>query len=120
MMEHWKDIEGYEGYYQVSDQGRVRSISRVVSRSGGSPMKLRGRVLRPGLCSKYGHVQVVLCKDGFQRDAKVHRLVLAAWVGPCPSGCESLHGPAGVSDNSVSNLSWGTRSENHYDTHRRA
>ena len=117
MIERWRDVAGYEGFYQVSDQGRVRSVSRVVPHKRYGSMKLKGRILRPGPCGS-GHVQVVLCKDGVKRYALVHRLVLASFVGPCPAGKECLHGPAGVSDNSVSNLKWGSHKENGSDMRR--
>ena len=117
-MEKWRDVIGYVGYYQVSDRGRVRSVDRVVRHPRGGPTKLKGRILRPRPSGKYGHVKVVLCKGGFQRSAYIHRLVLAAWVGPCPEGCECLHGLGGVSDNSVSNLQWGNHSENELDKRR--
>lgn len=118
-MEKWKDIEGYEGYYQVSNRGRVRSVDRIVRHSKGGPYKLKGRILRPRPVDKYGHVQVFLCKNGLQRSAYIHRLVLAAFVCPCPAGKECLHGAAGISDNSIGNLKWGSRSENQLDKNRR-
>ena len=114
-MERWKNVIGYEGYYQVSNLGRVRSLGRVVRHQKGGPMKLVGRVLRSTPGGRCGHLQVKLCKDRYVWHVLVHRLVLTAWIGSCPEGFECLHGPAGVSDNSVSNLRWGTRKENELD-----
>jgi hypothetical protein len=117
-MERWKWVVGYEGLYEVSDLGRVRSVDRVVRHSQHSTKNLLGRVLRPAPYIKSGRLGVLLCKEGVPRTTKVHRIVMAAWVGPCPDGCEVRHGPNGVSDNSVSNLSYGTRSENQLDRRR--
>ena len=118
-MEKWKDVIGYEGYYQVSNLGRVRSVDRIVRHSKNSTMKQKGRILSLTPRGKCNHLLATLHKDGHRWTASVHRLVLASFVGPCPEGKECLHGPAGVADNSVSNLKWGTSSENHYDMHRR-
>ena len=118
-MERWKDITGFEGLYQVSDLGRVRSVSRVIPHKRFGTWKVRGRILRLRSSGRCGHLKVNLHKDGHGWSARVHRLVLVAFVGPCPEGKECLHGPAGVSDNSIPNLKWGTRSENQLDKHRR-
>ena len=117
-MEKWKDVIGFEGLYQVSNLGRVKSVDRVVRHNLGGPKKVRGRILRLRSRGKCGHFAVNLHKDGHGWTASVHRLVLASFVGPCPEGKECLHGAAGISDNSVSNLKWGTREENQYDRHR--
>ncbi len=116
-MERWRDVVGYEGVYQVSDLGRVRSVNRVVRGALRGPKKLKGRVIRLNP-DRYGHLKVQLCKEGVGTTVHVHRLVLAAWVGPCPEGEEVRHGPAGVADNSVGNLCYGTRSENNLDKRR--
>jgi len=116
-MERWRDIIGYVGYYQVSDLGRVRSVDRVVKYWRGT-RKVVGRVLRANLIDRSGHLGVTLCKEGSQRSIAVHRIVMAAWVGSRPDGCEVCHGTAGKLDNSVSNLCYGTRSKNAFDRRR--
>lgn len=116
-MEKWRDVVGYSGYYQVSDLGRVRSVDRVVRDKRGGPRKLKGRFLRPRP-DKSGHLAVVLCNEGNQRTIYVHRVVAAAWIGPCPDGQQVKHGPNGVADNSVANLCYGTRSEDGLDKRR--
>jgi len=117
-LERWKWVIGYEGFYQVSDLGRVRSVDRVVVHPRSGPTKLVGRVLRPAPRDQVGHLTVNLCKEGAGTSVYVHRLVMAAWVGPCPEGLEVCHGPNGVADNSISNLSYGTHSENELDKRR--
>jgi NUMOD4 motif-containing protein/HNH endonuclease len=104
--ETWKPVVGYEGLYMVSDLGNVRSLRR------SSRPRLRGDLLSPGMSAKSGRFKVALCRDSKQKTVYVHRLVLEAFVGPCPEGCEALHGPRGPLVNSLDNLSWGTRSQN--------
>ena len=120
-MERWKDVVGFEGYYQVSDLGRVRSVDRVVRGGRGKPVKRKGKIRKLSPYSRSsgsGHLAAHLYKEGVLMPVGVHRLVLAAWVGPCPEGCEVRHGPNGVTDNSVGNLSYGTRSQNSLDQRR--
>lgn len=109
---------GYEELYQVSDMGRVRSVDRVVSHGRGGLRKLKGRILRPFSISRLGHTGVDLRKEGTRRTIYIHRLVAAAWIGPCPDGQQVRHGSNGVADNSVSNLCYGTISDNHFDKRR--
>lgn len=110
-MEIWKDIPGYEGRYQVSNEGRVRSLDRPVRVvcQGIDTMRIaKGKVLRPGP-SKSGHVTVAL---GRGKSRPVHQLVLEAFVGLRPEGCEVLHLNHVPTDNRLANLRYGTRSEN--------
>ncbi len=85
MSETWKDVVGYEGIYQVSDLGHVRSLDRVVARPVKGDMKLKGRILKQVSNSVSGHLTVNLYRDG-PRKHYVHRLVLSAFVGTCPKG----------------------------------
>lgn len=114
-METWKAVPGYEGVYEVSDQGRVRSLDRYVQCSGpvkGAYVSLKkGRLLRPGP-SNYGHLSVVL---GRRQTRMVHDLVLRAFVGCPPAKHECCHNNGAPSDNRLENLRWGTRSENILD-----
>lgn len=111
--ERWMPIVGYEGYYEVSDLGRVRSLERIVSR-GGAPMRVRERIRR---CNKGkdGRIDVVLARGGVNRTLLVHRLVLTTFVGPQPEGQEGCHWNGDASDNRLANLRWDTRSGNRLD-----
>lgn len=115
MKEIWKAVPGYEGQYEVSDHGRVRSLTRIVMCSG--PVKgtyasvKKGRVLRPGP-SNTGHLTVVL---GKHQTRSVHDLVLRAFIGPPLPKHECRHLNSIPSDNRLVNLCWGTRSENGRD-----
>ena len=105
--EIWRPIAGYEGLYEVSSHGRVRSLDRITSHGH----RRRGTMLRPS-ANRTGHQKVRLCRKADVQSFLVHRLVLEAFVGPCPEGMICCHGPNGVLDNSVDNLCWGTKSKN--------
>jgi len=117
-VEQWRDIEGYEGLYQVSDLGRVRSLDRVVPHARFGTMRLKGRIVSLVPHNQSGYFISRLHKEGVERTFYVHRLVAAAWIGPCPNGKQVRHGTNGHLDNSTSNLSYGTRSQNELDKRR--
>lgn len=111
--ETWLPVVGFEGFYEVSDLGRVRGIDR--RRSDGST--LRGRVLVPYLDAR-GYLRVQLFRHGDRSRPVVHRLVLTAFVGARPEGMVCRHGNGDALDNRLSNLRWGTVAENNRDTVR--
>jgi len=115
MTEIWKDITGYEGLYQVSDLGRVRSLDRVVPDSRGHTRKLKGRILKALLKVNPPYWRVILSKEDVHETFTVHKLVVNTFLGPCPKGMEILHGVEGKEVNTPSNLRYGTRSENTFD-----
>lgn len=118
MSERWRAVVAFEGIYEVSDLGRVRSIDRVIVRRDGQRQPITGRVLRPYIDPKYGHHQVDLRAGGVRRLASVHQLVLEAFVGPRPSGMEACHNSGDALDNRASNLRWDTHAENMRDMAR--
>lgn len=95
--ERWLPVVGREGLYEVSDFGGVWSIL------SGKMLKSWPRPPRGYLTVKFGHRG---------RNVSVHKLVLEAFVGPCPEGMECLHENDDPLDNRLSNLRWGTRTEN--------
>ena len=111
--ESWRPVSGYEGIYEVSSLGRVRSLSRINSR--GTPV--RERILSQHAHSS-GHMRVKLSIPGRQRSADVHRLVAIAFHGPPPEGCEVCHTDGNPANNNADNLRWGTRSDNLLDRTR--
>ena len=112
--EEWRAVVGYEGHYEVSDRGRLRSLDRVVKYKNGVERKHRGKVLKLGK-HKFGYLKVELHKNGKISHTNIHRLVLEAFEGPCPDGMEACHNDGNPTNNTIENLRWGTRSENRRD-----
>jgi len=116
-MERWKPVVGYEGLYEVSDQGRVRSLDRWYDRPASRRKPKPWRRCYPGQMISLtpngaGYPRVNLHRNRKREEKLVHWLVLEAFVGPCPDGEEGLHGNDIKTDNRLSNLRWGTRSDN--------
>lgn len=115
VIEIWKDIPGYEGLYQASSWGRVRSMPRP-SHNRNGPTWLKGKLLSPGKAKRTDHLHVNLRKNNAHKGFGVHRLVLMTFIGPCPEGMESCHFPdRDPSNNRLDNLRWGTRLDNGRD-----
>jgi hypothetical protein len=114
MKEKWLPVVGWEDYYEVSDRGRVRSLPRRVPLRADLTMSVRGRLLS-GSVTMFGYHAVTLCRDGVRSHQRTHRLVLEAFVGPCPDGMEGCHNDGDKLNNSLGNLRWDTRSANMYD-----
>ena len=109
--EVWKDILGYEGYYQVSNLGRVRSLDRIIKRRNSSDMIRKGTILR-GQPDKDGYLLVGLKFEGREYKAKVHRLVAQAFI-PNPENKPFVNHIDGNKDrNDILNLEWVTALEN--------
>lgn len=101
MSECWLPVADWEGLYEVSDLGRVHSVKRDIIR-------------RPQL-AKTGYQTIMLTRPGQRITVLVHRLVLEAFVGPCPEGMLCCHGEGGPTDNRLTNLRWDTPTENNLD-----
>lgn len=114
--ETWRSVPGYEGYYEVSTQGRVRSLTRMVIEKSGKQRTKYGRVLKSTRRNQRNKVQ--LCVDSVQVTHCVSVLVLEAFVGPRPLGMECCHNNGDELDDRVANLRWGTKKENAQDTLR--
>lgn len=111
--EVWKDIPGYEGYYQVSDTGRVRSVDREITCSDGSTRRNHGKIINHTHTNRGQKYPVVsLCVDGKSKSHLVHRLVASAFLGPIPEGMEVDHINENGRDNRVENLRYLSRREN--------
>lgn len=120
-VEIWKDIPGYEGRYQASTEGRIRSVDRVVysrSRTTRLPFarKIKGQILRPGRYCKAGHVSVILGRK--TSGLPVHQLIMRTFVGEPPAGQEVRHKNGIPADNRLANLEYGTRRDNILDVYR--
>jgi hypothetical protein len=108
--EEWRPVKNYEGLYEVSNFGRVRSLDHWLKNWRGDYIK-KGKILRQGKQTN-GYLQVFLCKDGRCKSISVHRLVYKAFNGNIPEGMEVNHINEIKTDNSVWNLNLMTRKEN--------
>jgi len=110
--EEWRPVVGYETSYEVSSLGRVRSLDRIIYRENRwkqtGPHRLKGRILKSFLLSG-GYPSVALTA---MHKAKIHHLVLEAFVGPRPEGLLGLHEDDDKTNTKLSNLYWGTYSKN--------
>lgn len=112
-MEVWKPIDGYP-HYEVSNLGRVRSWRPRNGR--GLALADEPRVLKAIPFSGRPYLKVALTDlGGHVSHKRVHRLVLSAFVGPCPEGLEGCHNDGDPSNNALTNLRWNTKGSNFED-----
>lgn len=112
-MESWKDVVGWEGYYQVSNLGNVKSFKRKGLTSFGE-RNYAGNLVKPIKCSN-GYVAVNLTKSGVRQQKNIHVLVLEAFIGERPFKYDACHNNGIKTDCRLENLRWDTRSNNHKD-----
>jgi hypothetical protein len=112
--EIWRPVVGFVGVYEVSDYGRVRSLSRESVRSNGHKYFVRGQI-RVTPVSKGGYLIVMLCCDGTKYPANVHSLVARAFIGPRPKGKEVAHRDGNRLNAALYNLRYATPVENDAD-----
>lgn len=114
MSEEWTPLPGWEEYYEVSDQGKVRSKDRKTTDRIGRVSIRKGRELKQTTNHK-GYRIVRLSLSGKKTHKRVSRLVLETFVGPCPEGMVACHNDGVKTNNYLSNLRWDTPSENNKD-----
>lgn len=107
----WRQVPGFEGYYEVSDLGDVRSLGRWVASPNGGTRFHEGRVLRPGKL-RNGYRNVVFRVAGEAKTLYVHRLVALAFLGLCPHDMQVNHINGERNDNRVCNLEYVTPKQN--------
>lgn len=107
----WAPIPGSDGY-EVSEDGRLRALARVVMRSNGNPLPLPDREIktRPALGNGYLYARIVF--SGKKKSVFVHRAVAEAFIGPRPPGMLVLHNDGNKNNNHVGNLRYGTYTDN--------
>lgn len=112
MKEEWRDVRGYEGYYQVSNLGRIKSLARFVLHKNGRKVKRKERILKP---SKMGDGYLSVCFRVCNNVNKqyIHRVVAKNFLKK-PSYANCVNHINGVKhDNRLSNLEWVNHIENH-------
>lgn len=112
MKEEWRPILGWEGYYEVSNLGRIRSVDRFVVHTHSTGKRIaKGKILNQH-SNDYGYMFVMASKENKQRRIWVHRAVLEAFVEVKPPGMVTMHLDNNPKNNNLSNLKWGTQKEN--------
>jgi NUMOD4 motif/HNH endonuclease len=109
-IEQWLPIPGFNGIYEVSSEGRIRSLNRRNSRG----YLTQGREMTPHL-QPNGYMMITLSFGSTRKRDYVHRIVLEAFCGPCPPGWAGAHSNGNRSDNRLVNLRWATNVDNHAD-----
>lgn len=122
MTEIWRDIKDYEGLYQVSNLGRVRSLDKYVNGYNGLKLK-KGKILK-SVPNQYGYLYVTLHKNGLSKHFRIHRLVamtfpdLVGWTedakGKPFDEIVVNHKDEIKTNNCVDNLEWCTNEDNHF------
>lgn len=119
--ERWLSVVGYEGRYEVSNLGRVRSLDRTYMRAhpnsptGFQTMRQRGCLRQLARARAGGYLVVTLYGEAGGKTYHVHRLVMNAFVGPRPAGMEVRHLDGNPQNALLDNLAYGTPSENRHD-----
>lgn len=109
--EIWKSISGYEGLYEVSNYGKIRSLNRVLNRKDGVKTSIKGKILTYNICRK-GYYRSKLCKGDGGKYKTIHRLVAIEFI-PNPKKLPQInHIDGDKSNNNVENLEWCTNKYN--------
>ncbi len=104
MQEIWKDVPEYEGLYQVSNLGSVRSLTHTKRSSNGKTARANGKVIKP--LEQNGYLNIMLCKDGVRKRFRLHRLIASAFI-PNPHNFPQVnHKDENKKNNNVENLEW--------------
>lgn len=119
--EEWRAIAGWEGFYEVSNMGRVRSLDRV-----SCGVRVKGRLMKPYPDNKDHPYAMLTLQSGGRKGTPgcriefpmVHKLVLEAFVGPRPPGLEACHNDGDGMNNRLTNLRWDTHKANMADQFR--
>lgn len=110
-IEIWRDIQGYEGLYQVSNLGRVKSLDRIIRTKAGWEQKHKGHILQPRI-KKNGYLFLILYKNNQGKNKYIHRLVAQAFLSNPKSLPTVNHKDGNKQNNNVNNLEWNSYSEN--------
>jgi len=116
--EEWKDVVGFEGFYQVSSKGRVRSMSRTVIRSNGTKQTFKSKIYAIHKSSTTFYPMVTISKNGKSFRRTVHSMECEAFI-PNPKNKKYVNHKDGIRwNNELDNLEWSTPSENNFHAYR--
>ena len=110
--EIWRDIPEYEGLYQASNLGRIKSLQRTKQRLDGTHIQNVNERILISKTGKYGYLRLLLHKNSIRKTYSVHRLVWSAFNGPIPEGMQINHINEIKTDNRLENLNLMTPKEN--------
>lgn len=113
MIENWMPVVGWENFYEVSDNGNVKSIKRKAKTTFGE-RDYAGNLLKPIKCSN-GYMAVNLTNGKIRKQYNIHVLVLEAFVGKRPLNYDACHNDGNKENCKLTNLRWDTRKNNHAD-----
>jgi hypothetical protein len=113
-MENWKDIQGYEGLYQISDNGVVKGVDRVLSYNANKTKQWKGKVIKT-IVDHLGYCRVSLCKNGTVKANKIHRLVAETFL--IGQG-QINHKDGNKLNNNIINLEFCTSKENMHHSYK--
>ncbi len=116
MTETWLPVPLYEGLYEVSDRGRVRSLDREVPHSRYGTQQRKGKILRPQT-GYGGYIVVQLHQESNKHTQAVHTLVLTTFISPRPTNYECNHIDGDITNNRLLNLEWVTHQRNIQHAH---
>ncbi len=108
--EVWRHVKGFEEFYQISNLGRVRSVSRVVLRKNGRKYRVRGKILTATPLNKYAGVS--LSRKGSVKNVYVHHIVMEAFIGDCPENMEINHKDGNKMNGKIDNLEYISHKKN--------
>lgn len=117
VIEEWRPIPGYEGYYEVSNMGRVKSLNRYTQSRWGTPIFHKSQMMKCRVASN-GYRHVKLTKEGRCKEPLVHRLVAEAFLTNPLNLPQVNHKDGNKSNDVVSNLEWCSQSENQLHSRR--
>lgn len=109
--EIWKPIPGFEGYYSISNMGRARSEARTLTRTDGTPLPIKERILKPSKDGK-GYLVISARKNNKTKFIHIHQAIMWAFVGPQEKGIEVRHNDGVPLHNTLDNLCYGTKAQN--------
>ena len=109
--ELWKPIEGYEGFYEISNKGRVKSLSRIFTRKDGRRYTVKEKIINP-TADKDGYLRIELNKIGTPKKHFIHRLVGIAFIDNPKGKPQINHVDFDTKNNNVENLEWVSIQEN--------